>query len=91
MCGFTEAMSIPRLKAKVTLNRKKLVMEKGMKFKLRIRTKTPGDKILKWKSGKKKVASVSKKGVVKAKNKGKCTITLYMKSGAKVKCKVTVR
>ena len=90
VCGFTEAMSVPRLKAKVTLNRKKLVMEKGMKFKLRIRTKTPGDKILKWKSSKKKVASVNKKGVVRAKKRGKCTITLYMKSGAKVKCKVTV-
>ena len=44
---------------------------------------------VKWKSSKKSVASVSKKGVVKARKVGKATITATIK-GKKFQCKVTV-
>ena len=45
-----------------------------------------------YKSSNKKIASVNKKGVIKAKKKkGKATITVNLKSGKKLKVKVTVR
>lgn len=46
---------------------------------------------IKFKSSKKKVASVSKKGVIKAKKKGKTKITIYCKSKKSKKKTVTVR
>lgn len=42
-----------------------------------------------WSSSNKKIATVSKKGKVKAKKKGKCTITAKV-NGKKYKCKVTI-
>ena len=91
VCGKTENASLPKLSAAVTLNKKKLSLKAGKKAKLKIKTKTFGDEIKQWKSNKTAVATVTKKGVVKAKKKGKCTIILTMKSGAKVKCTVTVK
>ena len=92
VCGTVETQSIAKLKASVKLSKTKLVLKKkGKKATLKIKAKTLGDVVLKWKSSNKKVAVVSKKGVVTAKKKGKCTITLYMKSGATAKCKVTVK
>lgn len=46
---------------------------------------------IKFKSSKKKIASVSKKGVIKAKKKGKTKITIYCKSKKSKKKTVTVR
>ena len=57
-------------KAKVKLNKKKLVLTVGKKAKLKVKgTK----KKVKWSSSKKKIATVTKKGVVKAKKKAKVT------------------
>lgn len=71
-------------KAKVKLNKKKLVLTVGKKAKLKVKgTK----KKVKWSSSKKKIATVTKKGVVKAKKKGtakivakigKCDLTEYL-------------
>ena len=71
---------------KVRLNRTKLSMVVSQKYKLKlIGTK----KNVKWTSGRKKVASVTKKGVVRAKAVGKTKITA--KAGKKKNvCKVTV-
>lgn len=44
-----------------------------------------------WKSSNKKVASVDAYGFVKAKKKGKATITVTTGNGKKVICKVTVK
>lgn len=49
-----------------------------------------GDYVTKWKSSKKKVASVSASGVVKAKKNGKTKITAYTASGLKITCTVKV-
>lgn len=49
-----------------------------------------GDYVTKWKSSKKKIASVSAAGVVKAKKTGKTKITAYTASGEKISCTVKV-
>lgn len=49
-----------------------------------------GDYVKKWKSSKKKIASVSANGVVKGKKNGKTKITAYTASGLKISCTVKV-
>ena len=74
-------------KAKVKLNKKKLVLTVGKKAKLKVKgTK----KKVKWSSSKEKIATVTKKGVVKAKKKG--TAKIVAKIGKKkYTCKVVVK
>ena len=72
---------------KPKLSKTKLSLTIGKTAKLKVK-KYKGT--VKWSSNKKKVATVSKKGVVKAKKKGNATITA--KAGKKkLKCKVTVK
>ena len=71
-----------------------LTIERGEKEKLNV-TFSPTKKInkkLKWSSSKKKVVSVTKKGVIKGKKNGTATITAKTTDGSnkKVKLKVTV-
>ena len=78
--------------AKPKLNAKKITITKGEKYKLKV----IGKKIKKktFKSTNKKVATVSKKGVVTAVNVGSCKIKVVIKLKNKKKkkltCKVTV-
>ena len=74
------------------LNKKKLTLKKGKTYKLKLicSPKSLGKKLT-WKSSKKKVATVSKNGKVKALRKGKTTITVKNKSGKKATCKVIVK
>ena len=80
---------------KMKLNKKSVTLTVGNSQKLKVRNLPDTAKVT-WKSSKKSVASVSKKGRVKAKKKGKTTITCritYGKKSAKtksLKCKVTV-
>lgn len=74
-------------KAKVKLNKKKLVLTVGKKAKLKVKETK---KKVKWSSSKKKIATVTKKGVVKAKKKG--TAKIVAKIGKKkYTCKVVVK
>ena len=73
--------------AKIKLNKTKLNLTVGSTYKLKLSGKKGK---IKWTSSKKKIASVSAKGVVKAKKTGKTTVTALMK-GKKYKCKVTVK
>ena len=68
------------------LNKKQAVLVKGEKLTLKLKNTK---KVPKWSAGNKKVAVVSKKGVVTAKKKGKATITITA-GKKKVTCKVTV-
>ena len=91
-CGNVEEYkTIPKLKGFVKLNKKSISIKKNKSYTLKIKSKAYGDKISKWKSSKKKVATVNYRGKVTGKKKGTAVITLYMKSGAKVKCKVKVK
>ena len=72
--------------ASVKINKKTVYIAKGSTYKLKV----SGTKAkIKWSSSNKKIATVSKKGTVKAKSIGSCTITAKVK-GRKYKCKVIV-
>lgn len=78
----------------VKLNKKKLTLKVGKTYKLKatVNPKNAENKAVTFKSSNKKVATVDKKGKVKAKAKGKCTITVTTKDGKKTaKCKITVK
>lgn len=89
-CHKTQRKSIPKLKAKITLKKKSVTMRSGKSYTLKIKSKTYGDKVHKWTSSNKKVATVNSRGKVAGKKKGIATITLKMKSGVKATCKVKV-
>ena len=73
---------------KIALNHKKLTIAKGKKATLKLKNATASK--VKWTSKNKKVATVTKKGVVKAKKKGKAKIIATYK-GKKYTCTVTVK
>lgn len=79
--------------SKIGLNKKKVILSKGKKYRLKSKI-TPLDadiKTVTWKSSNKKIATVSRKGIVKAKKVGTCTITVFSKDGhKKAKCKIRV-
>lgn len=85
----TQAASKPK---KITMNKKKVTLEAGKTFKLKVKKVTPkkASKAVTYKSSKKKVATVSKKGVIKGKSAGTAKITVTSKKNKKVKAKVTV-
>ena len=74
-------------KKKVKLNKTKATIYRGRTIKLKVKN---NKKKVKWKSSNKKIATVTKKGVVKAKNVGKATITATVRK-KKYKCKITVK
>ena len=76
-------------KTTTRLSSKKIVLQVGKTKKLKVKNKPAGVKVV-WKSSKKKVATVSKKGKVKAKKPGKTTITAKV-GKKKYKCKVIVK
>lgn len=77
---------------KITLKKTSIKLEKGKKYTIKA-TLTPAKTTdtLKFTSSNKKIATVSKNGVITAKKKGKATITVKATSGAKKKIKVTVK
>ena len=79
------------LKPSVRLKRKKLTVKKGKKVRIQLRNKTPDDKILRFRIKNKKIVKVNKKGVVTGLKKGKTVVTVIMKSGARLKCKIIVK
>lgn len=87
-----------KAKYKVTVHNinSNTVLKKGTSIRISYTaTKTQGKKTtgakVKFKSSKKKVASVSKKGVIKAKKKGTTYITVYCKAKPSKKKKIKIR
>ena len=72
---------------------KTLTVKKGKSVKLAAKVTVTGDasKAVTWKSSNKKVATVSAKGVVKAKKKGTVKITAVSKANAKKKCVIKMK
>lgn len=76
----------------VKLNKKSLSLKKGKIYSLKATLKPANSTdTVRWKSSNKKVASVDSYGCIKAKKKGKTTVTVITKSGKKASCKVTVK
>ena len=85
---FTSAnFSLVQTEAKVKLNKKQVLVRIGSPVKLKV--KNAKKKRIKWKSSNKKIATVSKKGVVKGKDDGKCTVTAKV-GKKKLKCIIVV-
>lgn len=82
-------------KTVVKLNKKKLSLSAGKTYRLKAKVKTVGKKkSVTWKTGNSKYASVSKKGVVKAKKAGRGkTVTIYAraKDGSRSYAKLKVK
>lgn len=89
----TWKIKVKELKAKkISLNKKKATLHAGETLKLKTKLKPKGSTAkIKWKSSKKKVASVSKSGTVTARKKGKAVIMAQLPNGKKAKCKITVK
>ena len=77
--------------AKVTLNVSSIVLQKGKSTTAVKVILDKGDAIKKWKSSDTTVATVSRKGKIKAKKAGKAVITVTTKKGASACVKVKVR
>lgn len=83
----------PVLAKKITLNESAIRMKKGSSYKwleVSFSPKNTTDQTVKWKSSNKKVATVTAKGVIKAKAVGTATITATTANGKKDTVKVTV-
>lgn len=76
----------------VKLNYKKVTTNVGKKLTLKatISPSNATSKTVKWSSSNRKIASVNKKGVVKAVKKGSAVITCVTSNGKKASCKVKV-
>ena len=90
VCGKRRYKSIKKLKPYAKLSRKKVTLKVGKTKKLKVK-RARGDKVKSWKSSNKRIATVSKGGKIRAKKRGKATITVTLKSGKKARCKVTVK
>ena len=82
--------------ATLKLNKKKVTLEKGATYKLKIKGMPEGAKLVKFKSSKKSVAKVGKKtGTITAVSTGKATISAVIRladgTTKTLKCKVTVK
>ena len=93
--GFVNLSQVKIAPRRIKLNVKsKITLKKGKKktIKYTVYPANAVNKAVKFKSSNKKVATVSKKGVIKAKKKGKATITITTVEGnVKAKIKVTVK
>ena len=77
---------------KVTLRKTSASIKVGNTAAIRIKSTYPAkDEVKSYKSSNKKVATVNRNGKVTGVKKGKATITVTMKSGAKATFKVTVK
>ena len=72
---------------KISLSRKSVTLKVGKKYKLRVKNTK---KKIKWKSKNKRIATVSSKGVVKARKVGKTKVYARV-SGKKFYCKIVVK
>ena len=77
--------------AKIKLSKKKKTLRAGKKYKISVTAWPPRvANNIKWKSSNKKIATVTKKGRVKAKKKGKVKIYAYYGNKKRV-CKITIK
>ena len=92
-CKIKVTVGTPVTKVKLNKTKANLNVGKSLTLKTTLSPKKPSNKGIIWKSSNTKVATVTSKGVVKAKKAGTTTITATAKdgSGKKAACKITVK
>ena len=90
-CKMQVTESIPKLQPRATLSKTKITLKKKKTTTIKVSKMAYGDSVKSWTSNNKKVATVNKKGKIRAIRTGKATITVTLKSGLKKKVKVTVK
>ena len=92
-CTITVTVGTPVTKVKLNKTKSTMTVGKKQTLKATVTPKKASSKAVVWKSSNTKVATVTSKGVVKAKKAGTVTITATAKdgSGKKETCKVTVK
>ena len=92
-CKIKVTVGTPVTKVKLNKTKANLYIGKSLTLKTTLSPKKPSNKGIIWKSSNTKVATVTSKGVVKAKKAGTVTITATAKdgSGKKATCKITVK
>ena len=92
-CTITVTAGTPVTKVKLNKTKSTMTVGKKQTLKATVTPKKASSKAVVWKSSNTKVATVTSKGVVKAKKAGTVTITATAKdgSGKKATCKVTVK
>lgn len=94
-CGYVQKSVISKLKPTVKLSATKKTLRKKQDYILKISNLAKGDSIRFVTTNKKKVASVKKvktnRYKISAKKKGNAVITVKLKSGKIVKCKIVVK
>ena len=92
-CTITVTVGTPVTKVKLNKTKSTMTIGKKQTLKATVTPKKASSKAVVWKSSNKKVATVTSKGVVKAKKAGTVKITATAKdgSGKKATCKVTVK
>ena len=88
--GNTKSVKVKKIK------KSKVTLKKGKTYKLRaseVKAKKPlkRHRKLGYESSNEKVATVTSKGVIRAKAKGTCTVYVYAQNGKQKKIKVTVK
>jgi uncharacterized protein YjdB len=88
----TCTITVKKAPTKLSLNKKAKTLKKGSSFTVKAKFGSGQySSVIKFTSSNKKIATVNSKGVVKAKKKGKVTITAKTYNGKSAKCKVTVK
>ena len=92
-CTITVTVGTPVTKVKLNKTKSTMTVGKKQTLKATVTPKKASSRAVVWKSSNTKIATVSSKGVVKAKKAGTATITATAKdgSGKKAACKITVK
>ena len=92
-CTITVTVGTPVTKVKLNKTKANLNVGKSLTLKTTLSPKKPSNKGIIWKSSNTKIATITSKGVVKAKKAGTVKITATAKdgSGKKATCKITVK
>lgn len=91
-CGKKESRKVNKLKSTYKLNVSSIILKVGQSTnKVVVSELATGDSIKQWKSGNKKIATVTSKGVIKGVKEGSTKITITLASGTKATVKVKVQ
>ena len=86
-----KTVTVKKLTPTIKLSATKKTLKKGKTYTLKVTGLAKGDAVKSFKTSKKAVATVTSKGKIKAKKKGKAVITVTLKSGKTAKCTITVK